>query len=343
MFSILEGLDNQVRITNDTYSPIDVLAEIVVPRGMTSEGTRRFFVDEKVSHNWLVQQWGELIEAVLDSFKRYGVDVNATQFIRDHGTDILLQVDNHQGKRWRLGLQIKSEREALGNAKRKKNEESMLGTLKRQAFEASEKVDEWWILCCFDQTQHHALVQAISSELIGGRREQKIRVIDPRSCASALQLSEARVDALCTILLCQDDSVLRAARAEVLNCHPAVADFVLRELPVALTDGRRISRENVGIFFEEASQGAGSADWEDGPDESVDGRGAPEGCDTHEAIYELERAGFLVTSSFEDDYSVMPAAFPGLCALFFEARVRHELDESAAAQYMRALVHEGDK
>ena len=55
-------------------------------------------------------------------------------------------------------------------------------------------------------------------------------------------------------------------------------------------------------------------------------------------LEELERTGFLPADSYVEDYRIAPTAFPGVCALFFEARVRHELNDDAAASYIRWLT-----
>lgn len=340
-----------MRITNDNYSPIEILAEIATRRGTTSADTKRFFQDDKTSHDWLVEEWSNRVDCILESFKRYGIDVNPTQFVRDQGIDVLLRVSNHQGSEWRLGLQIKSEQEALKDRTKKAGQETMIGTLKRQSHDAFERVDEWWILCCFDLAKHHKLVQAINSELTGGKQNRLIRVIDPRACAAVLNMSEAEIDAFCTLLLCRDDVVLRTARGEVAACHPSVAAFVLEHIVPALVYGERISREEVASFLEDAisdSERERSEDdaCEDDDDEAVveldedgiDDSEEFENLDIHEMLEELERTGFLHADSYDEDYRIAPTAFPGVCALFFEARVRHELNDDAAASYIRWLT-----
>lgn len=354
--------ERTVRITSDQYSPIDLLAEIVRRRGTTAADTRRFFVDEKAKHDWLVEEWTSRIDAMLESFRRYGFDVHATQHIRDQGVDILLRADDHHGKSWKLGLQVKGELEAQRDKKKKAGQESMIGTLKRQAFEASSIVDEWWVLCCFDQTEHQALVQGISAELIGAKKLLPIKVLDSRACAAALGLSDAEVDAFCTLFLCRDDEILKAARTEVVDLHPAASLFVLKHLASALSDGEHISREEVAAALEDFVQDVeeeneedhASSDDDDEHDsellavdqeedadedfsevEDVDTR---EPMEVHDVLNELESSGFLEWISNQDSYRLVPTTFPGLCALFFEARVRHELHPVAASEYMRWLV-----
>lgn len=340
-----------MRITNDKYSPIEILSEIATRRGTTSADTQGFFQDSKTSHDWLVEEWSSRIDCILESFKRYGMDVSATQFVRDLGIDVLLRVSSHQGKEWRLGLQIKSEQEAERDRTKKPGQESMIGTLKRQAHDAFERVDEWWILCCFDLTKHHKLVQGINSELTGGRQNRSIRVIDPRACTAVLRMIEAEIDAFCTLLLCRDDAVLRTAREEVASCHPYVGAFVLEHIVPALVDGERISREEVSFFLEEAILHSEHERIEDDASEDddcetvielgedgIDDDEEFENLDIHEMLEELESTGFLQARTFDDYYRIAPAAFPGVCALFFEARVRHELNDEAAASYIRWLT-----
>lgn len=340
-----------MRITNENYSPIELLAEIATRRGTTSACTQGFFQDGKKSHDWLVDEWSNRVDCILESFKRYGADVNATQSVRDQGVDVLLRVPSHQGKEWRLGLQIKSELEAERDRTKKYGQENMVGTLKRQAYDAFERVDEWWILCCFNLDKHQKLVQRISSELTSGKQNKLIRVIEPRACAAVLRMSEAEVDAFCTSLLCKDDEVLRTACDEVAACHPKVQAFVLDHIVPALVDGLCISREEVAFFLEDSIRDSTHEILEDGADEDdgceavieLDDDGVDEDeeiddIDIHEMLRELEGTGFLEAGTYDDKYRIVPTAFPGLCALFFEARVRHEMNDQAAASYMRWLT-----
>lgn len=350
-----------MRITNDDYSPIDLLAEIATRRGTTSGDTHRFFRDHKTSHDWLVDEWFRRVDCILESFKRYGVDVNVTQFVRDQGIDLLFRISDHHGEPRRLGLQVKSEREAQAERNRKPGQETMIGTLKRQAHDARERVDEWWVLCCFDSTKHQNLVQAISSELTGGKQNGWIRVIEPRACAAVLGMSEAEVDAFCTLLLCREDEVLQAARAEVSRHHVHAMNFVFAHLIPGLVDGEPVSREAVANFLEEAIQASeserGGCDGDWNADKADEAAGGPlevgldnhgqddieyeeghESVDVFEILEELERSGFISAGTYDDDYRIVPTAFPGLCALFFEARVRHGMSDEAAAEYMRYLA-----
>ena len=52
----------------------------------------------------------------------------------------------------------------------------------------------------------------------------------------------------------------------------------------------------------------------------------------------LERTGYLDQQSGGQLFDVLPASFPGLCALYFEARVRHELDPEEAASFVHRMM-----
>lgn len=348
-----------MRITNKDYTPIEVFAELATRRGVTTKDTQRYFDGERSSHDWVVVEWADRVDCVLDSFCRYGIDVSPTQFIRDHGIDVLFRDASEGNEGRRLGFQIKSNQEANREAKRKKDSESMIAVLKRQAFEAFERVDEWWIVCCFDMVTHHSLIQRITSELAAGKHAKQIRVLDARAAMAVLKMSEAEIDAFCTLLLCKDDEVLKTARREALELDPTAARFVLSRLPKALIGEHTTNREDVweqlfsirdGIVGEAEDQldtQSHDADEQDSNTHEIfyddDGKGTgdellgpPE--DVSEALSALEGIGFLQPDTFSDRYACKPAVFPGLCALFFEARVRHELDESASGEYVKRLV-----
>jgi hypothetical protein len=312
-----------MRITK-FYTPISLLAEIVTRRGVTAAETRDYFLHDRSSHDWLVQEWSDRLDMLLCSFERYGIDVNPEQFIRDHGIDVLLR-SARDGVEQQIGFQIKSNQEAARDRKKIASHEGVVSTLKRQAFEAFERANEWWVVCCFDMTTYSKLLQAVTSELAAGKHAKQIKVVDPREAMAFLRMSEEEVDAFCTRLLCKDDEVLRGAceEAEGLGAGASVA----LELVVDALKGeiRATSREDV---------------WERLNEAVADDAGARESM-LLELLDRIERSGLLLEASASEDLEIAPAAFPGLCALFFEARVRHGLNDQQSARYVERLAIEG--
>ncbi|MDE2462603.1 MAG: hypothetical protein KGO02_02635 [Alphaproteobacteria bacterium] len=310
-----------MRIT-ESYTPISLLSEIVTRQEVTAAETKGYFSHERSSHDWLTQQWSDHLDIVLSSFERYGIDVKPVQFIRDHGIDVLLRSTQEIMER-RIGFQIKSNQEAARDHKRPANHESIVSILKRQAFEAFERVDEWWIVCCFDMSVYSKLVQAITSELAAGKHAKEIKVIDPREAMAFLRMSEEEVDAFCTRLLCKDDQVLRRACDE--------ADRLGAAAPVAVGLVVSALKNEVGLISREDV-------WEQLSEVVADDTGDRE-LVLLELLDRIERSGLLLeASSASEEMEIAPAAFPGLCALFFEARVRHDLDEQQSGLYMAMLA-----
>lgn len=312
-----------MRITNDEYSPAGLLAEIATRRGVTSRDTTQFFSGERTSHDWLVGKWSDCLDAILESFKRYGTDVKPTQHIRDHGVDILLRSQDKNGLTHRIGFQIKSDKEAVGDSKKKRGEESMVATLKRQAFEAMERVDEWWIVCCFDMAVHHPLVQRITSEVAGGRHAKFIKVVEPREATAFLRMSEEEIDAFCSIFICKDDEVLREARSERAALSAIAASFVLDTIVAAIEGEITLSQDN---FYEKIE-----AEVNLDNDEEKD-------SDIFEVAEELIQTGYITGETYSDTYTLAPNSFPAMCALYFEGRVRHQLASDQAGRFLRRMT-----
>lgn len=309
-----------MRIT-ECYTPISLLSEIVTRRGVTAAETKGYFSHERSSHDWLTQQWSDHLDMVLSSFERYGIDVKPVQFIRDHGIDVLLR-STQAGVDQQIGFQIKSNQEADRDRKRPANHEGIVSILKRQAFEAFERVNEWWIVCCFDMSLYNRLVQAVTSELATGKHAKEIRVIEPREAMAFLRMSEEEVDAFCTRLLCKDDQVLRCACDETDQlgaAAPVALDLVVSALKNEI---RLISRGDVW----ERLNGALADDTEDR--ESV----------LLELLDRIERSGLLLEAPASEEMEIAPSVFPGLCALYFEARVRHDLNERQSGRYVKMLA-----
>jgi len=308
-----------MRITNTEYTPLEVLAELLATNRFTNKDTKEFFVGEHSSHEWLTAEWADKLEVVLNSFRRFGTEVCEQQHIRDYGVDVRMTFEHKIGPQ-KIGFQIKSNREAEADAKKPKGAESMVAVLKRQAFEAAQRsgVSEWWVVLCFDRATHAKRVQAIYAELLSGSQlPLTIKVIDPRKAMSFLSLDEGEIDAISTLLLCRDDEVLKQASMEIIAMTEAMRQIVLPSIGPALNGEREIKLREIKYLV------------------NIDD------CEDHNLaipVNELEGYGFLRCDGEREIFTVEPSVYPGLCALYFEGRVRHNLSETAAADFMQRLA-----
>jgi hypothetical protein len=234
---------------------------------------------------------------------------------------VRLKYDEKSGEPRRIGFQIKSNMEAIKDAKRPRNGESIVAALKRQAFEAHGHagVAEWWIVSCFDAAKYSHLVSAITVELTSGQQlPLKIRHVTPPEAMALLQMEDAQIEALCTLFLCEDDEILRSARKEVLGLSDTAQTLVLNSLGPALEGERTLSLAEIYQI----------ADLEnDTRDEVVS------------AVNVLESRGFF-ESDGGDSYIIDPSVFVALCALYFEGRARHGYHPSAASNFLLLMTQD---
>ncbi len=311
-----------MRITNDDYTPIELVAELIAKtRGITDEETKEYFSGERSSHDWLVKTLTLKLDVILESFKRYGTHVAETQNIRDYGVDVRLIFEKPDYEQYRVGFQIKSNREAVEDAKRPRAKDAvtMIATLKRQAFEADQsgRVDEWWIFSCFDMTSHKRLVSTINVEIgIGKPKGMKIQHVTPREAMALLSSDDEEIDAICTLLLCEDDEVLKMAREEIIKMGPIAQTAVLGTLGPALEGDRILSEDSILNIFDTEENDSLS--------------------DLPAEIYALESNGYL---KYDDGvYVVEPSVYIGLCALYFEARARHGYRPNSASSFVSLMT-----
>lgn len=306
-----------MRITNDDYTPIELLSELTSRSTSHCAEPESFFKGEKKKHDWLVDAWASRIDEILNCFKRYGTLVAETQSIRDQGVDVYLEFEA-KGKQHRVGFQIKSALE-VERDKGFDPKHSLVGALKRQAFEASfsSKFDEWWIVPCFDHIKHVKVIQQINAELIMGSppiNGMQIKLLEPRSAASFLSKNNGAIDALCTRLLCREDEVLQASRSELMKLNDFQRNCVLELIWPALAGEVSVSQRDLFDMVEDL-------------DELADD------------CYALEASGFLEADDGEG-YVVKPYSFPGLCALYFEGRVRHEMSHMDSAEFATRMLED---
>ena len=312
--------ESLMRITNDDYTPIEILSELAARDTSKCPSPRNFFEDEQAKHDWLVEAWADKLDEILNSFKRYGTLVAETQSIRDQGIDVYLEFEV-EGRTRRVGFQLKSAMEVDRADKSKDSKHSLVGVLKRQAFEAanSRKVDEWWIVPCIDHVKYAKLIQQINSEIVAGNTHQngmQIKLLEPRAAVSFLSKNKGDIDAFCTRLLCRDDEILKASRSEIFKLNDFQRRCVLELIWPALDGENYISIRDFFDFSEDEDDLGSNSE-------------------------ELQNLGFL-ESEHGEGYKVNPYSFPALCALYFEGRVRHEMSTTGAAAFALAMVDESD-
>lgn len=316
-----------MRITNDDYTPLSILAEVLSYAPASAESTEQFTGADLSSHDYILAMLRERLEAILNSFERLGSDACETQGLDDKGVDLLMKFAE-DGRSRRIGFQIKSNREADNDAERAKYpakgkpdpESGLLKTLKRQAHEArvETKVDEWWVLPCFHLMRHKKRLAAINSHFkLHPDPHLPVEVVAPEKILGLLRMSTADVDAICTRLLCRDDEVLREARSELLHLSGPARGIVFDTFHQALTDGARLEQHT--IF--DASDAANKH------------------IEPEILLNELQRVGYAEPEEIGiDSYALNPQALPGLCALYFEGRVRHQLRPHQADTFMWRLL-----
>lgn len=319
-----------MRITNKDYTPLGILAELLAYEPKPIDDTVRFSERDLSNHDFVVSELRERLEAILNSFERLGSETCETQGLDDKGVDLQMSFDKGR-MRWRVGFQVKSNREADEDAKRSSKrtkadsngdedpESGLLKTLKRQAHEArlETKVNEWWVLPCFNLREHKRRLAGINAHFnLHPDPDWPIRVVAPEQMLGLLAMSKADIDAICTRLLCRDDEVLRAARYEFGNLSGAAQTFVVATFHDALRGDTVVDDD---AFFDASSNTEGVVD-------------------ASNLIWELESAGYVDRGRIEEPYKIDPHAFPGLCALYFEGRVRHDLGESSAMDFAWRLL-----
>ena len=318
-----------MRITHKDYTPLGILAELLAHSPPAAKETNRFSEGDLSSHVSLLSDLRDRLEAILNSFERLGCESSENQGLDDKGVDLLLRFEE-KGKARRIGFQIKSNREAdeaaeLAKALKKKPkpvvdpEDTLLKALKRQAHEArlETKVDEWWVLPCFNLKQHKARFTAINAHFNNHPDPAwPIRVVPPEHILGLLNMSLGEIDAFCTLVLCRDDEVLRASRHEFGCLSGAAQNFVEQTFYEALHGDLEL--EDQALF--------------DAVSDDDDGLNPAQLRDELEAFGYLERLHVGAANKLD------PHAFPGLCALYFEGRVRHGLKPSEAATFMWRLL-----
>nr|WP_187148339.1 XopAX family type III secretion system effector [Janthinobacterium sp. Marseille] len=307
-----------MRITDDC-SPEAMLAELFREDQHTKEDTAIFASVDWSNHNYVCNAIKQRVDVMLRSYERLGNEVHVTQSMRDNGVDIILEFSGESVLNRRIGIQVKSNREAIKATGKKKERttEPMEAVLKRQAFDSHKwKLDEWWIILCFDLTQksHVDLVNRINSELLQSPPIQ-IRIYEPMAAWSMLSMSHSDIDAICVCRLCREDEILIAAQDETIDLSPIAYQIVMATLfdslqgntQHSLSDLVRMTNDNGEYDLDRVSDILGELD------------------------------DYLVSSE-EDSWFSRAHKYPGLCALYYEGRIRHKLSHDGAANFVRQLA-----
>ena len=80
-----------MRITNDDYTPLSILAEVLSYAPASAESTEQFTGADLSSHDYILAMLRERLEAILNSFERLGSDACETQGLDDKGVDLLMK------------------------------------------------------------------------------------------------------------------------------------------------------------------------------------------------------------------------------------------------------------
>lgn len=305
-----------MRITHHGCTPIELVSELSTQETCRWDDETDFFAGEKTKHNWLVEAWQHNLDEVLNCFSRYGVSAVNCQSIRDNGIDVYMKFPTGSGIH-RVGFQLKSELEFI-RARGTKEKHLVVGALKRQAYEAihSGKVDEWWIVPCINYQKHASAIQQIYAEMVVGKVDNNrvlIRMLDPREAVSFLSKEDAEINTLCTMFLCADDEVLKAAVGEVADLSDFQSRCVLTLIFDALDGVKTIKADEFFYLL--------TGD-EDAIEDDIGG---------------LEDMGFMAHYG-SDEFVINAFSFPAICALYFEGRVRHRMSHLQARSFVRGLV-----
>ena len=183
------------------------------------------------------------------------------------------------------------------------------------------KVDEWWVLPCFNMERHKKRLDSINSHFkLNVDKAWPVEIISPEKVLGLLLMSPAEVDAICTRILCRDDEVLLAASDELRSLSKPAQRIVYDTFHQALTDNARLDPEDI--------YDASSALRHVIPPEDL--------------LEELQQTGYVGGAEYggPESYALNALAFPALCALYFEGRVRHDLSDGQADIFMWRLLED---
>ncbi|KJV35680.1 hypothetical protein [Luteibacter yeojuensis] len=307
-------------ITNKA-TPEELLSEFL--RGHDAPDIESEFRD-LAHNNDLCPQFTERVDMVLQSYARHHTYVDDIQAMNDQGVDIFFRyrADGMESKN--VGIQIKSYKEIEDSLKKDREGEPLESKLASQYLDAKSKhgVKIYYIFLCGDGAlvSHANLERRIRAKYSS---MDDVVVVGPKKAWAFYSLHDYEIAAHCASILCDGDYVLQRAR-ESLNDFKASQQRMLIAWVLLQLEGERYV--DVGEL-QDYGVGYGADDEED--DDLSE--------DMANLIDRLERYADLEYLDGET-YKIDPSAFPELCALYFDLRVRHGISGGGAIRYLHSLL-----
>lgn len=308
-------------ITNE-LNPGEMLAELLKGRRVDAASTHSF---KNYRHDVdLCPRFERQVSMMLDVYRAYGQEVSDIQSMRDDGIDILLRYENRAGETRTAAIQIKSNHE-FDEWKLKKL--ALPQTLKAQYATAisNARVDDFYVLLCVDSIEHKSRVRMLSSEM---KNFAKCHIVKPEDLLDLFNMSEIDLWGRTTRLLCHNDTVLKKATEELEAEEVDVAFFLIR-LVCRIFEGRN-SVLTDDVLFDWWT------DWlifcENAEDESER---------LSDVVSHFSNAGIF---DYDGGYHVRVEELPpGLCALYFDLRVRLSDIHADIESQIRSLIELTDR
>ncbi|WP_162630209.1 hypothetical protein [Azospirillum ramasamyi] len=257
------------------------------------------------------------VNNMLEVYSKHRVDVYDIQGIKDDGVDVILTYKDEDGEK-RVGLQIKSYNEIEEWYSGKKSEVSFLKNLKSQYADAfaNARVQFLYIVICTDAARHIEQIRSIAAAF---KTYADVKIIIPPQSMSLLYMSNIKMTAIMTKLLCQNDYLLKEARSAVSK-HSQIYARLLIELTCRAFNGDS-TIDDRGIF-------------------SLSGEGKSDEDITNDIITakeNLENDNVLIWNG--NGYDINPTSVAPLCAIYFDQKVRHDLGDMMV-DYLSELLYQ---
>jgi hypothetical protein len=200
----------------------------------------------------------------------------------------------------------------------------MIEKLKAQYSAAKEnaRVDDYYVIPRADDQVHRKRVRSICSEL---KNYRGCTVIEPRDAFGFFQMSGLELVIRTTRLLCNSDTILRAALAEMDSEEPATAFFIVSLVCHAFERGVNVSPPNLRECW---------SDWSDLVGSQVDQLANVISALSNDRILEYDGSGYVI------DVTQLSHS---ICALFFDLRVRNLANDAETRDYIVGLLDLRDR
>lgn len=308
-------------ITNE-LNPGEMLAELLKGRRVDAASTKEF---SNYRHDQdLCPRFERQVSMMLDVYRAYGQEVSDIQSMRDDGIDVLLRYENRAGEARTAALQIKSDHE-FDLWEGKKLQVSQILKAQYATAISNVRVDDFYVLLCVDSEKHKSRIRTLSSET---KSFQKCHIVSPEDLLDFFNMSEIDLWGRTTRLLCHNDTVLKKATEELDAEEVDVAFFLIR-LVCRIFEGRNSALTDDVLFD-------WWTDWlifcENEEDESER---------LADVVSHFSNAGIF---DYDGGYHVRVEALPaGLCALYFDLRVRLADIHADIESQIRSLIELKDR